>query len=37
MAVTKQDLTYALSDATGLTGRDSMALVNMFFDTIHSR
>jgi len=36
MAVTKQDLTYALSDATGLPAKECAALVHTLFDTIRT-
>jgi integration host factor subunit alpha len=36
MTITKQKLTDHLADSTGLTGRDSRALVELFFDTIRT-
>ena len=36
MAITKLEMAYALSEATGLNAKESKVLVNLLFDTIRS-
>lgn len=36
MAITKLEIAYALSEATGLNAKESKVLVNLLFDTIRT-